>query len=131
MELGSQAVNAVCEVVQAPHGKKETFCFGAQVVDALGKDNALPGMIPLEWCQAQAKDPAISQIIGEKQKGALGKLKIKMEMPSDLKAFISIKKQLVLKQAVLYRRATQVNRRTRSQLVLPSIFQDQSHRRLS
>ena len=122
MEISSQAVHAVCEGVQAPHGKIETFCHGVQVVDALQKDNAPPGMTPLEWCQAQAKDPAISQIVGEKQKGTLGKSKIKMEMPLDLKALIRIKKQLVLKQGVLYRRATQVNRRTRFQLVLPPSF---------
>ena len=78
-------------------------------------------MTPLEWCHAQAKDPAISQIVGEKE-GTLGKLKIKLEMPSDLKALIRIKKQLVLKQGVLYRRATQVNKRTRLQLVLPQSF---------
>ena len=45
-----------------------------------------------------------------------------MEMPSDLKALIRIKKQLVLKQGVLYRRTTQVNRRTRFHLVLPPSF---------
>ena len=45
-----------------------------------------------------------------------------MEMPSDLKPLIRIKKQLVLKQGVLYRRTTQVNRRTRLQLVLPPSF---------
>ena len=45
-----------------------------------------------------------------------------MEMPSDLKALMRIKKQLVLKQGVLYRRTTQVNRRTRFQLVLPPSF---------
>ena len=122
MEVSSQAVQAVCEGVQAPHGKIETLCHGAQVVDALGQDNAPPGMTPLEWCQAQAKDPAIHQIVGELQKRTLGKLKIKMEMPSDLKALIRIKKQLVLKQGVLYRRTTQVNRRTRLQLVLPPSF---------
>ena len=100
-EISSQAVHAVCEGVQAPHGKIETLCHGAQVVEALGKDNTPLGMTPLEWCQAQGKDPAISQIVGEKQKGTLGKLKIKMEMPSDLKALIRMKKQLVLKQGVL------------------------------
>ena len=41
-----------------------------------------------------------------------------MEMPSELKALIRIKKQLTLKQGVLYRRTTQVNSRTRLQLVL-------------
>ena len=92
------------------------------MVDALGQDNAPPDMTPLEWCQAQAKDPAIHQIVGELQKRTLGKLKIKMEMPSDLKALIRIKKQLVLKQEVFYRRTNQVNRRTRLQLVLPPSF---------
>ena len=42
-----------------------------------------------------------------------------MEMPSQLKALIRIKKQLTMKQGVLYRRTTQVNKRTRLQLVLP------------
>ena len=97
MEISSQAVHAVCEGVQAPHGKTETLYHEDQVVDALGQDNAPPGMTPLEWCQAQAKDPAIHQIVGELQKKTLGKLKIKMEMPSELKALIRIKKQLVLK----------------------------------
>ena len=91
-------------------------------MEALGKDNTPPGMTPLDWCQAQAKDPAINQIVEEKQKGALGKLKIKMEMPSDLKALIRIKKQLVSKHGGLYRRTTQINRRTRLQLVLPPSF---------
>ena len=123
MELNSQTVQAVCEGVQAPHGKIETLCYGAQVVDALTQDNAPPGMTSLEWCHAQAKDPVISQIIGEIQKKTIGKLKIKMEMPSEMKALIRIKKQLILKQGVLYRRTTQVNTRTKLQLVLP-----QSHR---
>ena len=79
-------------------------------------------MTPLEWCQAQSKDPAINQIVVELQKRTLGKLKIKIEMPSDLKALIRIKKQLVLKQGVLYRRTTQVNGRTRLQLVMPPSF---------
>ena len=122
MEISPQAVHAVFEGVQAPHGKIETLCHAAQVMDALGQNNAPPGMTPIEWCQAQAKDPAINQIVEEKQKGTLGKLKVKMEMPSDLKALIGIKKQLVLKQGVLYRRTTQVNRRTRPQLVLPPSF---------
>ena len=66
-----------------------------------------------------SQDPAIHQIVGEIQKGTLRKLKIKMEMPSELKALIRIKKQLTMKQEILYRRTTQVNRRTRLQLVLP------------
>ena len=107
MELNSQTVQAVCEGVQAPHGKIETLCHGAQVVDTLAQDNAPPGMIPLEWCQAQAKDLAMHQIVGEIQKGTLRKLRIKMEMLSELKALIGIKKQLSLKQGVLYRRTTQ------------------------
>ena len=65
VELNSQTVHAVCEGVQAPHGKVETLCHVAQVADALSKDNAPPGMTPLEWCHAQARDPIINQIIGE------------------------------------------------------------------
>ena len=95
MDISSQAVHAVCQRVQASHSKIEILCHGAQVVDALGQDNAPPGMTPLEWCQAQAKDPAINQTVGKLQKRTLGKLKIKMEMHSDLKALIRIKKQLL------------------------------------
>ena len=72
MEISSWAVHAVCEGVQAPHGKIETLCHGAQVADAVGQDIAPASMTPLEWCQAQAKDPAIHQIVGELQKRTLG-----------------------------------------------------------
>ena len=65
VELNSQTVHAVCEGVQAPHGKIETLYHGAQVVDALSKDNAPPSMTPLKWCHAQSMDPIINQIIGE------------------------------------------------------------------
>ena len=123
MELNSQTVQAICEGVHAPHGKTETLCHGAQVVDSLAQDNVPPGMTPLEWCHSQAKDPVRSQIIGEIQKKTTGKLKIKMEMPSEMKALIRIKKQLTLKQGVLYRRTKQVDARTKLQLVL-----QQSHR---
>ena len=105
VELNSKTVHAVCESVQTPHSKIETLCHGAQIVDALSKGNAPPGMTPLEWCHAQTKNPIISQIIGEIKKKTIGKLKIKMGMPSELKAIIRIKKQLMLKQGVLYRKS--------------------------
>ena len=41
MEISSQAVHAVCEGVQAPHGKIETLCHGTQVVDAVPEHNRL------------------------------------------------------------------------------------------
>ena len=68
MELNTQTVQAVCEGVQAPHGKIETLYHGAQVVDALVQDNTLPDMTPLDWCQTQAKDPALHQIVGQFQR---------------------------------------------------------------
>ena len=46
--MNLQTVHAVCEGVQAPHGKVETLCHGAQIVDALSKDNSPPGMTLLE-----------------------------------------------------------------------------------
>ena len=67
-ELDSQAVQAVCEDAQAPHGKIETLCHEAQVAYALVQDTAPPGMTPLEGCQTQAKDPPIQQIVAEIQK---------------------------------------------------------------
>ena len=48
VELNLQTVHAVCEGMQTPHGKVETLCHGAQIVDALSKHNASPGMTPLE-----------------------------------------------------------------------------------
>ena len=97
VELNSQTVHAVCEGVQAPHGKVETLCHGAQVVDTLSKDNAPHGMTPLDWCHAQAQDPIITQIIEEIEQKTIGKLKIKMGMPSELKALIRKRETIVVK----------------------------------
>ena len=63
VDISSQTVHAVCEGVQAPHGKIETLCHGAQAVGVLSQDNMPPGMTSLEWGQAQIQDPAICQII--------------------------------------------------------------------
>ena len=49
VELPSQSIHAVCEVVQAPHGKIETLCHGVQAVAVLSQDSMPPGMPPLEW----------------------------------------------------------------------------------
>ena len=40
-------------------------------------------------------------------------------MPSELKALIRLRKQLILKQGVLYRRITPVDAKSRLQLILP------------
>ena len=118
MELDAQTVHAVCKGVQAPHGKMETLCHEAQVVDDLSKDKAPPGMTPLGWCQAQSEDPIISQIIGEIKNKTIGKMKIKMGMPSELKALIRNRKLLILKHGVLYKRS-KVDARTKHLLVVP------------
>ena len=125
MELDSQTVHAVCEGVQAPHGKVETLCHGAQVVDALSNDKAPPGMTPLEWCHAQAQDPIISQIIGEFNNKSIGKMKIKMGIPSELKALIRNKKQLILKHGVLYKKS-KVDARTKHLLVVPQSYRQRA-----
>ena len=106
MEINSQTVHAAYNGVQAPHGKVETLRHGAHVLDTLSQDNALPGMTPLKWCQAQSKDPAIHQIIDGIQDKALRKIKINGDMPSELKVLIRLKRQLALKQGFLYRRTT-------------------------
>ena len=93
--------------------------LGAQAVDALCQDNAPPGMTPLQWCQAQAKDPAIQQIVNNIQNKTMTHLKIQGDMPSELKALIRLKKQLLLKQGVLYRRVTPSDAKPRLQLILP------------
>ena len=103
VDISSQSVHAVCEGVQAPHGKTETLCHGDQAVDVLSQDNIPPAMTPLEWSEAQAKDFAICQIPEAIQHRTLGKCKIKKDMPLDLKAFLRIRKQFKLKQGILYR----------------------------
>ena len=75
VDISSQSVHAVCEGVQAPHGKIETLCHGAQAVGVLSQDNMPPGMTLLEWSQAQLKDPAICQIIQAILNKTLDKLK--------------------------------------------------------
>ena len=95
IDIDAQTVHAVCKGKQTPHGKVETLCQGAQVVDALCQGNAPPGMTPLQWCQAQAKDPAIHHIIDSVQKKTLRTLKIQGDMPLGLKALIGLRKQLI------------------------------------
>ena len=119
IDIDTQSVHAVCKGVQAPHGKVETLCQGAQVVDALNPENTPPGMTPLQWCQVQAKDPAIHHIVDSIQNKALKHLKIQGDMPSELKALIRLKKKLLLKQGVLYRRISLVDAKPRLQLILP------------
>ena len=121
MELDSQTVHAVCEGAQATHGKVETLCQGAHVVDALSQDRAPPGMTSLEWCHEQTQDPILSQIMREINNKTLGKMKIKMGMPSELKALIRIRTQLLIKQGVLYRKS-KINARTRHLLVIPQSY---------
>ena len=48
VDISSQSVHAVCEGVQAPHGKIETLCHGAQAVGVLSQDNMPPGMTSME-----------------------------------------------------------------------------------
>ena len=105
VELNPQTVHAVCEGVNAQHGKVETLCHGAQVAGALSKDSAPPGMTSLELCCAQSEDPIINQIMGKIKQKTLGKLKIKIGMPSELKTLIRNRKQLLLKQGILYNRS--------------------------
>ena len=66
----------------------------------LSQDTMPPGMTPLEWSQAQARDSAICQIVEAIQHKTLGKLKIKKDMPLDLKAFLRIRKQFKFKQEI-------------------------------
>ena len=119
VDISSQSVHAGSEGVQAPLGKIETLCHGAQAVGVLSQDNMPPGMTPLEWSQAQAKDSAICQIVEAIQHKTLWKLKIKKDMPLDLKAFLRIRMQFKLKQGILYTWSQVTSNRARLQLVLP------------
>ena len=125
MELDTQTVHAICKGVQAPYGKVEILCHGAQAVDALSKDKTSPGMTPLEWCQVQSQDPIISQIIGEINNKIIGKMNIKMGMPSELKALIRNRKLLTLKHGVLYKRS-KVDAGTKHLLVVPPSYRQRA-----
>ena len=92
----------------------------------LSQDNMPPGMTPLEWSQAQARDPAICQIVQAIQNKSLEKLKIKKDMGSDLKAFLRIRKQFKLKQDILYRKLQVTDDRARLQLVLPIAYRQKA-----
>ena len=118
VDISSQSVHAVCEGVQAPHGKIESLCHGAQAVGVLSQDNMPPGMTSLQCSQAQLNDPAICQIIQAIQNKTLDRLKIKQDMHSDLKAFLRVRKHFKLKQGILYRKNQINNDRARLQLVL-------------
>ena len=58
-------------------------------------------MTSLEWCHIQAQDPILSQIIRELHSKTLDKMKIKMGMPSEMKALIRNRVHLALKKWVL------------------------------
>ena len=61
------------------------------------------------------------------QHRTIGKLKIKKDMPSDLTAFLRIRKQLKLKQGILYRKSqVSNNSRARLHLVLPIEYRHKS-----
>ena len=127
LTFSSQSVHAVCEGVQAPHGKIETLCHGAQAVGVLSQDNMPPSMTSLEWSQAQLKDPANCQIIQAIQNKSLDTIKIKQDMSSDLKAFLRIRKQFKLTQGILYRKSQVNNNDTgRLQLVLPYSYRQKA-----
>ena len=119
IDIATQTVHAVCKGCRPHMAKWKPFPRGPKVVDLLCQENAPPGMTPLQWCQAQAKDPAIHHIVDSMQNKTLRTLKIQGDMPSELKALIRLRKQLVLKQGVLYRKTTQVNAKSRLQLILP------------
>ena len=126
VDISSQSVHAVCEGVQAPHGKIETLCHGTQAVGVLSQDNMPPGMTPLEWSQAQANDPAICQIVQAIQNESLEKLKIKKDMHLDLKAFRRIRKWFKLKQGILCRKSQVTDDRARLQIVLPIAYRQKA-----
>ena len=82
-------------------------------------------MTSLEWCHIQAQDPILSQVIKEINDKTLGKMKIKMGMPSELKALIRNRTQLTLKHGVLYKKS-KVNARTKYLLVIPQSYRQRA-----
>ena len=82
-------------------------------------------MTSLEWYHIQAQDSILSQIIREIHSKTLGKMKIKMGMPSELKALIRNRTQLALKHGVLYKKI-RVNARTKQLLVVPQSYRQRA-----
>ena len=76
----------------------------------------------MEWSRAQAQDPPICQIGEAICHKTLGKLKIKKDMPLDPKPFLRIRKQLKLKQGILYRKLQVNSSRARLQVVFPTEY---------
>ena len=94
-------------------------------MDALSKDRAPPGMTSLEGCHLQTQDPILSQIMRKINNKSLGKMKIKMGMPSELKALIRNRTQLSLKHGVPYKQ-TRVNARAKQLLVVPQSYRQRA-----
>ena len=82
-------------------------------------------MTSLEWCHIQVQDPILSQILREIHGKTLGKMKIKMGMPSELKALIRNRTQLTLKHGVMYKNK-RVNARTKQLLVVPQSYRQRA-----
>ena len=60
------------------------------------------------------------------QHKTLGKLKIRKDMPLDLKALLRIRKQFKLKQGILYRQLQVTSNRAMLQLVLPNEYRQKA-----
>ena len=82
-------------------------------------------MTSLEWCHIQTQDPILSQIMREINNKSLGKMKIKMGMPSELKALIRNRTQLILKHGVLYKKA-RVNAKNQATMVVPQSYRQRA-----
>ena len=106
MELTNQTVHTVCEGMEAPHDTIENLCHGAQAIGMLNQDSMPPGMTPSQQSQAQSRGPALCQLIDAIQQKTIENLITKKDMPLHLKAFLRIRKQLHLKQGMLYRKYT-------------------------
>ena len=119
MDIDTQTGHVVCNGVQAPHGKVENTMPGGPSSGCIVSKQCPNRHDTNAMVSSQAKDPAIHQIIDSIQNKTIKHLKIQGDMPSELKALIRLKKQLLLKQGVLYRRVTPSDVKPRLQLILP------------
>ena len=95
MEISSQAVHAVCEGVQASTWQDRNLLSWGPSSEYTGEGQCTTWHDTLRVVSSPSQGPSHQSNSRGKQKGTLGKLKIKSEMPSDLKAPIRIKRQLV------------------------------------
>ena len=120
--LQSDGVQAACIGALVSSGFIDTLCSSTQVIPLQSYVPTQAGMSKGDWIQLQSTDPDLKVLIEGLQNKTLRKRHIQLEDSKSLKHYLRIKKQLKLRDGVLYRRTLSDNSKSRMlnyQLVLP------------